>query len=56
MHNGWINKPNFALKLEGGEPKAKPTVIIDEASMIPMDLLGVLFRALDMNRSSGSSW
>ncbi|MCG3131545.1 MAG: ATP-dependent RecD-like DNA helicase [Phycisphaerae bacterium] len=50
MHNGWINKANFALKLKGGEQKAKPTVIIDEASMISMDLLGVLFRALDMNQ------
>lgn len=49
MRNGWINKENFALKLKGGEAKAQPTVIIDEASMIPMDLLGVLFRALDMN-------
>jgi ATP-dependent exoDNAse (exonuclease V) alpha subunit len=50
MHNSWINKSNFALKLKGGEQKAKPTVIIDEASMISMDLLGVLFRALDMNQ------
>ncbi|MBX3358828.1 MAG: ATP-dependent RecD-like DNA helicase [Phycisphaeraceae bacterium] len=49
MHNEWINKTNFALKLEGGAAKAKPTVIVDEASMIPMDLLGVLFRALEMN-------
>src|SRR4051794_7871779 len=50
MHNEWINKSNFALKLKGGVQKAAPTVIIDEASMIPMDLLGVLFRALDLNK------
>jgi hypothetical protein len=49
MRNEWINKANFALKLKGGDQKAKPTVIVDEASMIPMDLLGVLFRALTMN-------
>ncbi len=49
MHNDWINKSNFALKLTGGNAKAKPTVIVDEASMIPMDLLGVLFRALETN-------
>src|SRR5207237_1965773 len=50
MHNEGINKPNFALKLQGGKQRAAPTVIIDEASMIPMDLLGVLFRALDLNK------
>lgn len=49
MHNNWINPNNFALKYEGGEQRSAPTVIIDEASMIPMDLLGVLFRALDLN-------
>ena len=36
----------------GGDQHGAPTVIIDEASMIPMDLLGVLFRALDLNKVS----
>jgi hypothetical protein len=50
MHNKWLNPGNFALKLQGGEQHGAPTVIIDEVSMIPMDLLGVLFRALDLNK------
>ncbi len=52
MRNKWINPENFALRYEGGDEKGAPTVIIDEASMIPMDLLGVLFRALDLNQVS----
>ena len=52
MHNNWINPTNFALRYEGGEQRSAPTVIIDEASMIAMDLLGVLFRALDLNAVS----
>jgi hypothetical protein len=50
MRNKWLNSENFALKLQGGEQHGAPTVIIDEASMIPMDLLGILFRALDLNK------
>jgi ATP-dependent exoDNAse (exonuclease V) alpha subunit len=50
MRHKWLNPENFALKLQGGEQHGTPTVIIDEASMIPMDLLGVLFRALDLNK------
>lgn len=50
MRNKWLNPENFGLKLQGGEQSGAPTVIIDEASMIPMDLLGVLFRALDLNK------
>jgi hypothetical protein len=52
MRQKWLNPENFALKLQGGDQHGAPTVIIDEASMIPMDLLGVLFRALDLNRVS----
>jgi hypothetical protein len=52
MRHGWLNPANFALKLSGGNQHGAPTVIIDEASMIPMDLLGVLFRALDLNKVS----
>ncbi|MDQ2731236.1 MAG: AAA family ATPase, partial [Armatimonadota bacterium] len=50
MRHKWLNPENFALKLQDGEQHGVPTVIIDEASMIPMDLLGVLFRALDLNK------
>lgn len=52
MRHKWLNPENFALKLQGGDQHGAPTVIIDEASMIPMDLLGVLFRALDLNKVS----
>jgi hypothetical protein len=52
MRHKWLNPANFALKLQGGDTHGAPTVIIDEASMIPMDLLGVLFRALDLNKVS----
>lgn len=52
MRHKWLNPDNFALKLTGGDQHGAPTVIIDEASMIPMDLLGVLFRALDLNKVS----
>jgi hypothetical protein len=52
MRHKWLNPENFALKLSGGDQHGAPTVIIDEASMIPMDLLGVLFRALDLNKVS----
>ena len=50
MRHNWLNPENFALRLRGGEQHGAPTVIIDEASMIPMDLLGVLFRAMDLNK------
>ena len=52
MRHKWLNPENFALKLLGGDQHGAPTVIIDEASMIPMDLMGVLFRALDLNKVS----
>lgn len=52
MRHHWLNPESFALKLHGGDQHGAPTVIIDEASMIPMDLLGVLFRALDLNKVS----
>lgn len=50
MRHKWLNPDNFALKLSGGDQHGAPTVIIDEASMLPIDLLGVLFRALDLNK------
>lgn len=50
LRQGWFDPELYHVKREGGQQAAAPTVIIDEASMIPMDLLGVLFRALDLNR------
>jgi exodeoxyribonuclease V alpha subunit len=49
MRHSWLNPQNFALRMSGGEQHGAATVIIDEASMIPIDLLGILFRALDLN-------
>jgi hypothetical protein len=49
--NGWIRFGNaFALRREGGNVSAADTVIIDESSMIPTDLLAALFRAIDWNQ------
>lgn len=50
MRHKWLNPENFALRLQGGDQQGAPTVIIDEASMIPTDILGVLLRALDLNK------
>lgn len=50
LRQGWLDPELFRLKHEGGQQAAATTVIIDEASMIPMDLLGVLFRSLDLNK------
>jgi exodeoxyribonuclease V alpha subunit len=52
MRHGWLNPDTFALRYQGGDQRGTATVIIDEASMIPMNLLGVLFRALDLNKVS----
>ena len=38
MRHSWLNPQNFALRMSGGEQHGAPTVIIDEASMIPVDL------------------
>ena len=56
MRHEWLNPENFALALRAGPARA-PTVIIDEASMIPMDLLGVLVPGAGLERSiCGLSW
>lgn len=49
MKLGWIRGETFSLKETGGNKRGLPTVIIDEASMIPIDLLATLFRAIDFN-------
>src|ERR1700758_3172247 len=52
MRNKWINPGNYALRYKGGNESGAHTVIVDEASMISMDLFGVLLRALDLNQVS----
>jgi len=45
----WFLPDIFVLKPQGGGQVAPTTVIIDECSMVPTDLMGVLFRAIKMD-------
>jgi len=47
--SGWMDRDTFTLKESGGKQVGASTIIIDEASMIPLDLLGTLFRAIRFN-------
>jgi energy-coupling factor transporter ATP-binding protein EcfA2 len=49
MKLGWIKDKPFRLKEKGGRKESASTIIIDESSMIPLDLLATLFRAIDFN-------
>jgi len=44
--NGWLND-NLTFKLEGGNLVELSTIIIDEASMLDLALIGTLFRAIN---------
>ncbi len=44
--NEWLHKGTFSLKWEGGKQESATTVVIDEASMLPIDLFAVLLKAL----------
>lgn len=45
----WFLPDLFVLKRDGGSQDYRPTVIIDECSMVPIDLLGTLFKALKLD-------
>jgi exodeoxyribonuclease V alpha subunit len=45
----WFLPEIFVLKPQGGGEAAPSTVIIDECSMVPTDLLGVLFKAIKLD-------
>lgn len=48
MKNGWLNEKNYSIKLAGGERVAEyQNIIIDETSMVDLEILGALFKALD---------
>ncbi len=47
LKQDWLKKSTFALRPAGGTQFAATTVIIDESSMIPIDLFGTLLKALD---------
>jgi exodeoxyribonuclease V alpha subunit len=49
LKQGWFLPEIFVLKQDGGGTASAPIVIIDECSMAPTDLLGTLFKALDLN-------
>lgn len=49
MKYGWIRGETFSLLEKGDDKFGAATVIIDESSMIPMDLFATLFRAIDFN-------
>lgn len=49
LKQSWFLPEIFVLKREGGGQASAPTVIIDECSMVPTDLLGTLFKALKLN-------
>lgn len=42
----WLHWGTFSLKWEGGNHGGARTVVIDEASMLPIDLLAVVLKAL----------
>lgn len=46
--NGWLNE-NLTLKRFGGKRAAIGTLIIDETSMLDLELAATLFRAIDWN-------
>lgn len=45
----WLRKSNFSLKLDGGDKEQYSTIIIDEASMLPMDNFYYVLNALVEN-------
>ena len=50
LRQGWVLPPSFILRTSSSAPPFPArTVIIDESSMIPADLMGTLLKALDAN-------
>ena len=45
---GWLRPSTFTLMENGSSHSSVPTVIIDECSMVPTDLMGTLFKALNL--------
>ena len=46
---GWLNE-DFELRSEGGRKKSVDTVIIDECSMLAIDLFSTLIKSIDFSR------
>jgi len=49
LKQDWFLPDIFVLKHDGGGTASVPTVIVDECSMVPTDLMGTLFKALNLN-------
>lgn len=45
----WLHRYTFNLRFAGGKQEAYSTVVVDEASMIPLDLFSTLLKALVEN-------
>lgn len=43
----WLFEKNFALRPEGGQRSRVSTLIVDECSMVPTDLLATLFNSIE---------
>ena len=52
LRTEWLDPGTFRLKREGGNREGAPTIIIDECSMVPTDLLATLFKALALDMVS----
>lgn len=50
MQHDWIEGETYRFQQEDGETVGVYTVIVDEASMVPTDLLATLLRALDLEQ------
>lgn len=50
MRAGWINPTNFSLRAQAEGRIHASNIILDEASMVDVELLGALFRAVDWDR------
>lgn len=52
MQYGWINPVNYTLKQRNIKRMGNPgTVVIDEASMLDVNLLATVFRAIDLSNA-----
>jgi exodeoxyribonuclease V alpha subunit len=48
LKHGWLRPSSFTLMEQGSGTPSAPTVIIDECSMVSTDLMGTLFKALNL--------
>jgi len=49
MEHGWLNPKNYKFTRDGRSTVAQ-NIIVDEASMVDLELMAQLFRAIDWNR------